>query len=102
MVLRDGKAFIPKIVLCIVIQKHNPETIQAKMKLFLIFSFLLSATVAMPKIFTNSRSTIARRGTGMTSSSIRNYLKEQRRRAAERTRIHNILHTYFQIRDSMH
>ena len=74
------------------------------MKLSNLIAFVLSTAVAMPKIFTKStgaRSTIARRGTGMTSSSIRNYMREQRRRAAARSRLDNILSNYFRVRDSM-
>ena len=81
---------------------------------FLFLVLLLSGAFAMPRLFnrkSNNRTspsfgkTIGVRGAGMTVSSIRMYLRQQKHRAAaatklRRSRIDNILNGYFQRRDS--
>ena len=80
---------------------------------FLVFLLVLSGTFAMPRLFNKKNSkgpissfgkTIGVRGTGMTVSSIRMYMRQQKHRAAAATkarqsRIDNILNAYFQRRD---
>ena len=81
---------------------------------FLFLVLLLSGAFAMPRLFNKNSSkrtipsfgkTIGVRGAGMTVSSIRMYMRQQKHRAAAATksrqsRIDNILNGYFQRRDS--
>ena len=84
---------------------------------FLFLVLLLSGAFAMPRLFnrkSNNRTspsfgkTIGVRGAGMTVSSIRMYMRQQKHRAAaaaaaatsRRSRIDNILNGYFERRDS--
>ena len=78
------------------------------MKLLLI-ALLLTGAAALPRFFKNMNlktvRTMGRHGTGMTITSIRTYIKQQRHRqrlhtaAQSQTRINNILDTYFKVRD---
>ena len=97
----------------IILQSLNPTTNQIKMK-FLLIVLLLSGAMAMPRLFNKKISTktipsfsktLGVRGAGMTVSSIRMYMRQQKHRAAaatksRRSRIDNILNGYFQRRDS--
>ena len=70
------------------------------MKITLFFILILSSAFTMPQIH-ESWDPIGRFQPAMTPSSIRMYFqKEQRRRAALRTRHQKILEQYFQLRDS--
>ena len=76
----------------------------------LFIAYLLTCAAALPRFFKNINlnnfPTTRRRGTGMTSTSIRTYIKQQRHRqrlhaaAQSQIRINNILDTYFKVRDS--
>ena len=82
---------------------------------FLFLLLLISGTLAMPRLFnrkSNNRTspsfgkTIGVRGAGMTVSSIRMYMRQQKKRATAATtsrqsRIDNILNGYFQRRDRL-
>lgn len=78
------------------------------MKLLFI-ALLLSSVAALPRIFNKHNSKTVRaigiRGTGMTTTSIRTYFKQQRHRQqlhaarSRQNRMNNILNTYFKLRD---
>ena len=71
------------------------------MKISITIVYLLAAAFAMPAVFkTMNFGAVGHRRSGMTSTSIRTYFKEQQRRAAQQSRIDNILKRYFQFRDS--
>ena len=79
------------------------------MKILLI-AYLLTCAAALPRFFKDMNlknvPTTSRRGTGMTSTSIRTYIRQQRHRqrlhaaAHSKARLSNILNTYFKVRDS--
>ena len=76
----------------------------------LLFVLFLSGAFAMPRLFNKIGTkavpsfgkTMGIRGAGMTVGSVRMYLRQQKQRAAARSRqsqIDNILKRYFQLRD---